>query len=981
MNLIKSLTAVGISLLLSLQLSAQTYTYSGTVKDKNTDEPIEFATVILTESGQWAVADAKGAFCVRNVPSGKNFLKVECLGYAPFTKEVTITKDDISVKISLYPDNLALEGAVVTAREEANAATTARVIDKTALEHVQILNVGSIGSLLPGGGTSSPSLVGSQSISIRGNSSFGTAIEVDGVRISNNANFGGTSGATTNNIASSNVESVEVISGLASVEYGDMATGVVRINTKKGKTPWVVTATSDPKNKQMSFSKGFGLGSSKSGASRGVLNASAEYTKSISDLMSPFTSYDRNQLSLTYSNTLNKGAFAASPLRLTAGITGNLGGYDSENDPDLFRDEWYYSKDNVIRGNVSFDWLLSKPWITNVEFKASASYQNKQVLEKTYYSSTNYPSLHGTEEGYFIAGQGDEVVLVTGKPHFNTMGDDNRPFTAKTSLKANWNRNFGKVSSRMKVGADYSMDKNFGIGVYTDDIATAPTFREYRYCDVPSMSNAGVYAEETMTIPTGKTGRILLVAGVRNDFTIVPGSEYGTTSSFSPRFNAKYTVFDGKGRQDKLIRELSLRGSWGESVKQPSFAVLYPEPSYMDLPVYQSTADANGKYYSAYYILPQRTIFNPNLVWQRSRQSEFGTDIDIAGNRISLAAYYTKNIDSYYYVEGFDEFSYARSKTSSLQGIEIPAEDRVYSIDRNTGVVSVADRNGLHPSQQAVYEDYKRYNPNTMSANHQTPTQRYGLEWVIDFKKIKAINTTFRIDGNYSYVRSINSEMEEYANIYNQRADGSAYPYNMYFYGGHTEVNGSVSKALTTNLTMTTHIPKVRLIVSAKLEACLYRFARSCSEKADGSARAYVLKGTDKSDILNVDKTASIYNNSNYLVLYPDYYVKYGETEKRDYMTDLLWAKDNDPNLYKELAAYTLVSQYDYTFNDNKISPYFSANFSVTKEIGDIASLSFYANNFFNNMSQVYSSRTKTYSAASSYIANYYYGLTLRLKF
>ena len=72
---------------------------------------------------------------------------------------------------------------------------------------------------------------------------------------------------------------------------------------------------------------------------------------------------------------------------------------------------------------------------------------------------------------------------------------------------------------------------------------------------------------------------------------------------------------------------------------------------------------------------------------------------------------------------------------------------------------------------------------------------------------------------------------------------------------------------------------------------------------------------------------------------------------------------------------------YNYTFLKDYISPYFSANFSVTKEIGDMASISFYANNFFNNMGQVYSSKTGNYSSVTSYIPRFYYGLTLRLKF
>ena len=54
----------------------------------------------------------------------------------------------------------------------------------------------------------------------------------------------------------------------------------------------------------------------------------------------------------------------------------------------------------------------------------------------------------------------------------------------------------------------------------------------------------------------------------------------------------------------------------------------------------------------------------------------------------------------------------------------------------------------------------------------------------------------------------------------------------------------------------------------------------------------------------------------------------------------------------------------------------------MTKEIGDHVSVSFYANNFFNNMSTVHSSQTglETSLFSSSYIPSYYYGLSLRVK-
>jgi len=64
------------------------------------------------------------------------------------------------------------------------------------------------------------------------------------------------------------------------------------------------------------------------------------------------------------------------------------------------------------------------------------------------------------------------------------------------------------------------------------------------------------------------------------------------------------------------------------------------------------------------------------------------------------------------------------------------------------------------------------------------------------------------------------------------------------------------------------------------------------------------------------------------------------------------------------------------------MSHYCSANLSVTKELGDHVSVSFYANNFFNNMKKVHSSQTdlETSLFGSGYIPSFYYGLSMRVK-
>ena len=560
---------------------------------------------------------------------------------------------------------------------------------------------------------------------------------------------------------------------------------------------------------------------------------------------------------------------------------------------------------------------------------------------------------------------------------FNVMAVDDRPLATKVTLKANWARNFGSVSNKVKIGSDWSTDYNFGVGAYSEDPQTAPTYREYRYCDNPLMQNLAAYIEDNFMVPVGR-GRINVIAGLRNDNTIIEGSAYGVTSSLSPRFNAKYTVFDSKGRRDALFNSLSFRGSWGVAVKQPSFSILYPVPSYLDINVFTSTASADNVVYRAYYVHPRAIQYNADLRWQRNHQAEFGIDTDIAGNKVSLVAFYNKTIGAYQLMSDYERFAYAYTSTADVQGLLIPAGDRVYTLDPASGVVTVGDKTGKMSSVNAPYTTRNQFISSTYEDNQDNPLERYGLEWVVEFKEIRPIHTSIRVDGNFYSYRGLYSDMEAYCPTTIAGSDGKPFKYIGYYYGGDQMSNGRETRSIHNNVTLITRIPKVRMIISMKLEASLLNYSRALSQRPEGE-RSYVI--ADRSDVLGFDQSKSIYDGENYAVFFPDYYVSYDDPNPVPFLEKYRWAKTNDPGLYADLSKLVVTSNYLYIFKKDYISPYFSANFSVTKEIGDLASISFYANNFFNNMGQVYSTKTETYSSVYSYIPRFYYGLTVRFKF
>ena len=115
------------------------------------DRPVEAAVVLLPVGGQWTVTDKNGSFTLLNAPAGDVEIRVSCLGYADGVFRSGKKRGELT--LVLKEDNLALESAVVTAEESSSSAATTRKIDRKALDHLQLLDVGDISSLLPGGKT------------------------------------------------------------------------------------------------------------------------------------------------------------------------------------------------------------------------------------------------------------------------------------------------------------------------------------------------------------------------------------------------------------------------------------------------------------------------------------------------------------------------------------------------------------------------------------------------------------------------------------------------------------------------------------------------------------------------------------------------------------------------------------------------------------------------------------------------------------
>lgn len=925
---------------MTAQQNRALFSISGKVVDAKTGEPVIGAAVNVEDTGIWAISDENGKFFLPDIRPGDYAVQFSCLGFVDKRLSFVVKKDIPNLTIKLDQNTLALNSVVVTAERDKEGMNTSLKFGANALNHLQMSNVTDISALLPGGKTVNPDLTTDNAVSLRsgglaaGNAAFGTALEVDGVRVGNNASFGSMSGTGTRNISTENVQSIEVITGVPSAEYGDLNSGMVRINTRKGLTPWNITFAVNPRTYQASASKGIDLMKN-----RGVLNVSAEWTRATQKLSSPYTSYTRRGFSASYSNTFK------NVLKFEVGATGNIGGMNTKNDPDAYKGTWSKVRDNVLRANTSLTWLLRKSWITNLKLDASVNYNDNRSQDHAYGSSASMlPAVHSELAGYYLA---DRLPV----SYFSDKVIDSKELDYAASLKYEWFKKSGKRLSKLKAGVQWKANGNVGEGEYYKDPSVAANgYRPRPYSQYPFMHNVAAYIEEDYTFPIGKTS-LQISAGLRLENLFVKDTDYKNVSSLSPRFNAKWKISDN----------LSIRGGWGVSEKLPSFYILYPVQKYRDIQTFGFSHGDSSSY--VYYTQPYKMLFNENLKWQKNYNAEFGIEAYFLRTSVSLVGFFNKTKNPYTYQNIYTPFSYNIMSVPSDYTVPDNPEIRV---DSQTGQVYMRGSNEEFWTPMATKVTDKTFFESQMPGNGDD-IYRTGAELIVDFPEIAPIRTKFRLDANYSYTHYIDNTLNwTYRTGWSHTSlSNRSYQYvGIYANGGESGTfNGKESHSLNANLTAITHIPEARIVITCRLEMSLLSRFRNLS-RYQGKEYAYNVNADGVESI-----GGSIYDSNNYTAIRP---VKYMD-ENGD-VHDFTDKEASDP----AFANLIIKSGNAYTFSQDGYGAYLSANLSVTKEIGDHVSLSFFANNFTNSRMYVTSKAT---GVSAIFTPAFYYGLTCRLKF
>ena len=310
----------------------------GVVLDASSRIPVVGAAV--TSGKAWAISDSLGRFSIR----ADGALTITCLGYKTLK---TLPRTDRTYLLPV--DLMSLRETVITAREDHGLTATSK-IGEDAIAHIQPSSIADVLELLPGGRAVDPAFGAPQIVNLRAagslssdyaTSALGTRFLVDGRPIDGNANLQYSPGASMlgsnyvnlgtdmRTLSTEDIESVEVVRGIASVEYGDLTSGLFKINRKHGGRDLRMRFKSDMKSKLVYAGKGWEWGSK----DLLTMNVSANFLDSRADPRNPRQNYKRLTGSWRVGKTWSEGRDFTQVLHASFDYTGSFD--DQKSDTDL----------------------------------------------------------------------------------------------------------------------------------------------------------------------------------------------------------------------------------------------------------------------------------------------------------------------------------------------------------------------------------------------------------------------------------------------------------------------------------------------------------------------------------------------------------------------------------------------------------------------------------------------------------------------
>lgn len=834
-----------IILFLSYTWTAKASLLTGKVVDALGNAGIAYASIVVVDANgkvYHAMTDTQGTFHVTNIAKGHYSITVSFIGYEKRTEQHSSTEKN-KIVLRLTPNSKVLNEVIVTARES-QGITSSSIIDRKAIEHIQPSSFSDLLALLPGGATTLPNLTQANTIHLRqagtGNSNYdisslGTAFVTDGISMSSNANMqqvkqascsmNGDPDAGRNHVGkgidmrtipTDNIESVEVIRGIAPVEYGDLTSGVVLIRRKLAETPIEARFKADSYSKLLFVGKGLRMGNLVNYMSIDYLNAKA-------DPRNTLTNFQR----LSLSTRMQDSWELCKTLQLNwRSSIDYMGSFDNEkHDAEILKhqNDRYRSSYNQIKMSHSLSLMPLTPQLLQLmSLNIALSYEKSTIIQDKEVNLSRDIAVNTSIE----AGEHDGTFLPY---HYLAQVEvDGRPLNFFAKFKALLKHGNKKFSQSFDMGMEWKIDKNFGHGQVYDPsrpINPGTPYRPRNYSEIPAQHQLAFFLQDHVTITWGKY-RLTMVAGMRSmKLMNLPHKFFLNKHLYiDPRINVQWQFTRIRWGNRPIL--IDLNAGWGCQTKFPTLLQLYPDHIYNDL------IELNY-----YHFLPQLRRFhvrtydidptNYSIAAARNNKWEVRMGVMCNDNRLSIT-YFHENMAS-----GF--------RTSS---IAVPHSYRDYHEEAIDPHATTSPDIATLPYTDKVRLDL--YGKTTNGSQ----LIKEGIEFQLSSKRFKTLKTRLTTTGAWFKTTYTNSEpmfRTSTSAIVNGVAVNDLY---MGFYDYKT---GNISEQLSSNFMTDTYFPQLGLAFSITAECLWYTSSRSIRE--NGIPKAYMATDGKMHAFHETDKT------------------------------------------------------------------------------------------------------------------------------
>lgn len=821
------------------------------VVDAKTQEAIVGAVVTQKSSKKvLAITDIDGK-CELSSSYEGNLVVITYVGY----KSLTIPLKNHAI-IPLRQNATALGEVVVTARAS-DGPVTSSIIGRDAMTHLQPNSIADLMELLPGGYAKDPNMGEANTITLRETgtmgaygaitknnnysiSSLGTQFMVDGVPISTDANLqysplsdtqsSASSSTVENNrnitnrgvdmrsISTDDIESVEVVRGIPSVEYGNLTSGLINIKKIRRAIPLTARFKADGYSKLFSLGKGLQL----DGEGNSILNVDLGYMDSKIDPTDNFENYKRVTGALRYTLRGDRKEKIKWQWNSAFDYSGSFD--DSKSDPDINygRVDEYKSSYSRLALTNGFNVKMPKSWFKELDVNTLVSLQ----LDRLRQTRLVAPQRYGIVPLSWSDGENEaQAVYAEYTAHYLC---DGKPFNAYVKVKGVMGFKTPYTLHTIKVGANWDLAKNFGRGQVYDMhhplSVSGWSSRPRKYSDIPSLQNFSLFAEELLKADVGQS-KVELMLGVRLNTLLGLDKQYDMSGKYyaDPRANLAwhFPKFEVAGKP----MSISLNGGYGITTKMPTLNYLYPDKYYSNFicMAYYDTAnpEQDSKFVVHTYV---QEPTNYQIKPAHNHKWEIRMDMDWNDNRLSLD-YFRESMTS-----GF--------RYSTIYGVY---DYKSYDV---TQMAAGMDYTTLPYENKRVLDGYQQ-------ASNGSELVKQGIELAFTSQRIRCLRTRINVTGAWFHTKYTNSQplFSPVSTVIDGRAVREKYV------GLYNWNDGRENDRLNTNVTFDTQIPEWKLIFTTSVQ-CMWMI-RTKQMWKNGTPMAYMsyvdgqlhdFKDADRSD-------------------------------------------------------------------------------------------------------------------------------------